>query len=68
MEVLRKGKAQYRLPPCTRCVIVKILCNFLESKLLNEEFNCTGPFPSVSIRCYNLLNSDTIRLLGKDLQ
>ncbi len=54
-EVLLKGKAQYRLPPCTSQVrsasfnIESTIYLFYKTSSTNEEVNCTEPSPLVSI-------------------
>ncbi len=47
-EPLLKGKAQYYWPPCIASFDQLI---FYKTSYLNEEVNCTKPFPSVSVPC-----------------
>jgi len=53
-ESLLKGKSQYIWPPCTNSFRLvafdyAILLTFCKTSNLNEEVNCTDPFPLVSV-------------------
>ncbi len=55
MGILLKGKARYSSPPCTDWFrsaafdIENIIYFFYKTSYLNEEVNCTEPYPSVSV-------------------
>jgi hypothetical protein len=64
-EAFLKGKAQYGWAPYTNysdklLLILKILFTFFtkQASYLNEEVNCTEPFPSVSIPCLKYMDNE----------